>query len=1020
MKKENSQIILTQASAGSGKTYSLAKRYIYLLLNSDGKNSFKNIIAVTFANKAAVEMKYRIINYLKKAALSLDTEGIFDGAWLTQRQARAKSREMLSAILKDYDGFNISTIDSFINRILKACAFNLGISPNFTVEKEYSDHLYFALDSFLRASSSSHKSRELLIDYISQYLITDKTGWFPRNDIYDEIAKVFSKAGNSGKEIAVNKSDFKTRFPALCSKAEEKIKTFFEKFSNPGIYSSHIKAAEKVLSEGSKIFYSGKIPKVFAESGLKYKKGAQTDRAADELWAEISAAVKELCAFYAANYYGIYSQIYSQIEEEFEGQAKKDELVFLNGINRKAVKFFENNNGIMPEVYYRLSEKYKHFLIDEFQDTSPVQWSGIKRFLEESLAGGGTFFYVGDAKQAIYDFRGGNSGIFYSAAGKFAGIECDSVILGENYRSRREIVEFNNKIFSRDNIERYLAETYGDKDGAADYGELFSVYDASRQNCTAGKDKGYVEIDIVPQECGDEEKYTKEKFTGFVKQALERFEAQDIAVLCRTNGEAALSGTWLLESGIDVESVQTLNIRNDGVIKQIISLLKFINSPSDELSFASFLVGEIFARRSGINTAAMEEFLFSRRAARQVRALYRDFALKYDDVWKECFEELFSKTGFTAVYELAVFMMEKFQVIENFPQSKAFVMRFLELINAFEQDDSGLKNFLEHFDSLEDKDEALYVKSGSGRGVKVTTVHRAKGLEFPVVILPFLKLAAGRTDKPYFDDSGEKINLLGVTKNLSEFSPEIKNIYDSEKAKSLLSEMNVLYVSMTRAECEMYAIAPTKAGASKNGAVALLGNAGLVCGAKEKYVIKRKHSDIVSDEADSGYKDIEPHYGTNASDLSLSELRMRGNMIHFALSRIITLRGKNLSDEISRAVKDTAKKFISEDAGWLKAELESIFNSPEISELFGYDESCVFNEKEIVNSSGDTFRIDKLINNGGEIIIADFKSSQTADAAEQVRNYAACIAQIYPEAEISALIADLSSKKTTEVEKLGS
>ena len=145
-----SQIISVQASAGSGKTYNLAKRYLYLLLDSGSHTSIKNVIAVTFTNKAAVEMKYRVMSYLKKAALSLDTGNFFDDLKLSKNEIADKSSVVLKEILESYDNFNISTIDSFKNHILKSCAISVDLSPNFTVERDYSGNLLFSLEIFLQ------------------------------------------------------------------------------------------------------------------------------------------------------------------------------------------------------------------------------------------------------------------------------------------------------------------------------------------------------------------------------------------------------------------------------------------------------------------------------------------------------------------------------------------------------------------------------------------------------------------------------------------------------------------------------------------------------------------------------------------------------------------------------------------------------------------------------------------------------------------------------------------------------
>lgn len=1013
------QITSVQASAGSGKTYNLAKRYIRLLLNYD-KNSrnipLKSIIAVTFANKAAIEMKYRVMEYLKKAALSLDTEGVFDGSEFGKDELRTKSAEALNAILDNYDNFNISTIDSFINSILKACAINIDISPNFQIEKDYSKNLKFALDSFLQISSVSPTLKKTLLQYLSQYLMSEKTGWFPKNDIYNEVEKVFQKSGNSGKRIAVNVHPFDSEMSKRAEKIVKKSGEFIKNYKQLDIYSTCLKAVERIDSEGKKVFYNpDKIPKVFA-AALKYKKNAVTDDGADSLWNEIAEDISELCVFYANNYYGIYSDIYSKIDNEFEIQSKKDELVFLQDINKKAMTLFEGDNAIMPEIYYRLSEKYKHFLIDEFQDTSPVQWAGIKRFLDESLAGGGTFFYVGDAKQAIYDFRGGSWEIFYSVLTEFAQNENDVVVLNQNYRSHKNIVEFNNIVFSKENIERYLNDLHEDKEFLSEYKALKSVYSNSKQNCHQDKQKGYVEIKILNENSENHQEETRLVFIEMVKQISERFSLGDMTVLCRSNAEVLLTGGWLLDEGFDVESNQTLNIKNNDIIKQIVSLIMFIDSPMDSLSFVSFITGDIFCRAASLNLSDLQEFVFEAHNKNNPEVFYKKFQEKYADLWGEYFERFFVSAGFTPVYELILAVLEKFQIVETFEGSKVFIMRFLELVKDFEQDDGGLENFLDYYKDLDDGDEKLYIKTSSGNGIKIMTVHKAKGLQFPVVITPFLKLAHTNIDKPLFEDAGEKINLTYLSKNIAELSPELKNMYIREKAKTLMSEMNVLYVSMTRAVCEYYAIVPPKAGNSNNTVALLIGKEDISKGSKEKYEIKHSTFQTIEDTAAGGYKEIK-NYVKTKTDPDISNAKRRGTMMHFALSKIKTLKNKDVAAEVSKACEFAKRKFLYDDTDWIEEKLLRFFEDKEILALFNEDEYDVFNELEIVDSSGDAYRIDKLINKKDEIVIIDFKSSaaQEEENKKQVMNYMNCASEIYGGKKVYGYILDIEDRKVVKV-----
>ena len=333
------------------------------------------------------------------------------------------------------------------------------------------------------------------------------------------------------------------------------------------------------------------------------------------------------------NYYGVYSYIYSEVALEFDGQSKKDDVVFLNEINKKTIGFFEKNNAVMPEVYYRLSEKYKHFLIDEFQDTSLVQWLGIKRFLEESLAEGGTFFYVGDVKQAIYAFRGGNPEIFDTVSKEFPSADVDKRYLKHNFRSGKTIVDFNNNIFSKENIERFLNEFYDEKSIERDFSKFIETYSFPKQETPEEHNYGYVEIDLIDKTCKDVEEEIKQRFINCIFQISKRFKSGDIAVLCRTNDEIFTVSSWLLENGLDVESSQTLNIRNKSVVKQIVSLLMFIDSPIDALSFSSFVIGDVFGKAAGVESGEFEKFVFVYNKGNKNGTFYKTFREAYESLW---------------------------------------------------------------------------------------------------------------------------------------------------------------------------------------------------------------------------------------------------------------------------------------------------------------------------------------------------------------------------------------------------
>jgi ATP-dependent exoDNAse (exonuclease V) beta subunit len=498
---------------------------------------------------------------------------------------------------------------------------------------------------------------------------------------------------------------------------------------------------------------------------------------------------------------------------------------------------------------------------------------------------------------------------------------------------------------------------------------------------------------------------------NYIHELLARFNSKNIAVLCRTNNEILNVSSWLLEDGLEIESSQTLNIKNNVIIKQILSILMFIDSPIDALAFSSFIMGDIFSKASSTQSDEIERFVFAYNKNNRNGTFYKTFRNKYESLWEEYFENFFVKAGFVPVYELTLAIIEKFKIIDNFPESKVFVMCLLEFMKEFETQDSGLKNFLAYFKLNSDTD-ALYIKRAFGNGIKIMTIHKAKGLQFPVVIMPFLKLSETKIDIPYCDDSGEEIKVLGISKDIAKFSTKAKKIYDVAKLNALLSELNMLYVSMTRAEYELYAIIPPKAGSSNNTACVLFGGEKkIISGVKQKYDLKDNVKDnVFLDSFDKSYKDVQKYLmNEKMTNLDINDTVTKGTIIHYALSAIISLENENIRNVIDNAWNVTKRKFFFENVDFVKEKLEKLFLSKEILSLFTYDKNEIYNEKEIVNANGESFRIDKLIISGGDVIITDFKSSNYDEIKnrKQLKDYASLISEIYPSKRILTYIVDI-------------
>jgi ATP-dependent exoDNAse (exonuclease V) beta subunit len=273
---------------------------------------------------------------------------------------------------------------------------------------------------------------------------------------------------------------------------------------------------------------------------------------------------------------------------------------------------------------------------------------------------------------------------------------------------------------------------------------------------------------------------------------------------------------------------------------------------------------------------------------------------------------------------------------------------------------------------------------------------------------------------PYFDDSGEKIKLLNITESLSVFSPTAREIYEREKLNSLLEELNVLYVSMTRSKYEFYGIVPPKAKQSNNLIPQLFTGETFLLGSKQKYAISDNLEEnlILDSYSSSGYTDMYKYFTVPKKDVfDITEARKKGAIIHYALSTIITVKDKSINDVIKEAMFFSERRFPFENVGFIKENLKNLFSSKEILEMFSYEKDEIFNEKEIVNSSGESFRIDKLIVSRDKFIILDFKSSSydEEENKKQLENYVFLVSEIYPYKKALAYIVDIDKNLLVKV-----
>lgn len=1010
------QVSIVEASAGSGKTYCLARRYIQLLINpslKDNEIPLDTILAITFTNKAALEMKERILDFLKRIAFDkfpdpAEKSAFFSSLGVSPEKASDKAYKIMDALLKNYNFFQVQTIDSFINAILCGCAFKLGLSANFKTQKEYFEYLEYALDNLIDRADSDRQIKDLFYGFLRQHTyIENRANWFPKQDILLMLANLFSKSNRySGifMPSRVNVGDL--------IKLKKDILTLMRRLQDglpEGTHQGFLKNLSEFISRNSETFDIDKIPGRFKNEELPLNKNARPAERMQGVWDKIRQALAKLCEVESAVVYNYYIDIFNLALADLNALSAKEDILFLETLNKKAAGLFDREALSLPELYYRLATRFRHFLIDEFQDTSRLQWENIFLMVEEALSSAGSLFYVGDRKQAIYRFRGGEVSLIDSVRERFSGYNLREEVLTTNFRSSKEIVDFNNKVFSGDNLSRFLKDFT-----PAESSEIISIFKEAVQSHNRINSGGYVEIEALDYKNKQErDELVKEKLFGLLGELRQRYSLKDIAILVRKNSEAELVSGWLLQEAIPVESELTLNIKQNPYIKELVSFLKFLNSPIDNLSFASFLLGEIFCSASGLKQEQLRDFIFQARNKDEAKAayLYRAFRLEFGGIWDELIEEFFKNVGFLPLYELVLTIFSKFEVLDRFSGYQAFFMRFLELIKEQEEKASDISSFLEFFDNARDED--LYVKITESNAVRVLTIHKSKGLEFPVVIVPFLEIDA----RPGFNvvlDSGSGLNLLYLKKVYGEFSVPLREIYREEYFRSFVDELNSIYVAFTRPKDELYIFSdadtlPMPEGETKFGAKASVEKEGL-----------KNHGPILQ-LACSRYRDWIRLLKDEFSGAGILESRaalLRGEALHYILSLIGNLYDQDKKIILEAALNKAQARFpFVPGFQEFKDIAANILKDNKLKVFFEDKDAQIFPEKEIVDSGGNTKRIDRLILKEKEALIIDYKSSRDNQEEHrlQVKEYMRLISEIFPRRKLRGVLLYLDDLSIEEV-----
>jgi ATP-dependent exoDNAse (exonuclease V) beta subunit len=1039
-------VYVTEASAGGGKTYALARHYLKLLLAKEAPpKKIENILAITFTNKAAREMKERILELLRKIALDkfdnpAEENDLLSKIGIDKKTAQDKSAQIINYILANYSYFQVKTIDSFINMILLGCAYRFGLSSNFKIKEDRLEYLAFCLDECIEQAGHEKNIKKQFDAFLNQYIFLEgKFSWFPKQDMLKIIGALFydlntyggnfKKFGLEGKNIFKEKEKILKLLSQIVTEAEGKAN---------GTFLNTLKNFIEKNPQGFDFAYFTER-KTFSEQALPAKAGKTLAPELNRKWQKFHKLSAELSELEARSLFNCYIEIFEPVYKAVSTYASQQDILFLDELNNK-VGILINENGVtVPELYYHIATRLEHFLIDEFQDTSSLQWSNLFPMIENALSAGGSLFYVGDIKQAIFRFRGGEVSLFNRLREQFEpDVERD--YLRDNRRSQKEIVEFNNFIFSEENLKNFLSQLPVSESRLKEFSQedisaTLGVFKASHQEYLENKKYGHVKVESV--ECANKaerNELTKERLINLVNELKEdnRFDLRDIAILCRTNPDVELVSSWLVENQIAVESEKTLNLKNNCFISELISFLKFLNSPIDNLSFVGFILGDIFLKASGLKRENIADLIFelnSKASRRQDVYIYPEFRKRYPDIWLKYIEEFFKSAGFVSLYELVVEIYTRFEVFKNFPDQQGFFMHLLELIKTNEEEHPGLGDFLTYLDEPQSASK-MYVNSSDADAVKVMTVHKAKGLGFSVLIIPFLELEIGElggadraTRVSYLvEPDSNGLSLLRLDTKYALLAPpvcnSIRDEYRREYHKAFMDELNIIYVALTRAKNELYIFIPEK---PNNVARFLIPKDYFIRGLPRKYEKETEAEVSPLSITFPEYKNWMEFLKEEFTEKETVKKRLNileGKILHEILAAIGNLSKIDKHAALKEALEHARIAYpFMRDFAKFEATIENLLSAENLKQFFYNEGATVYQEKDIAASSGKAFRIDRLILKEDEIWIIDYKTKQEPVSIfkEQLDEYQKIIKEIYPAKAVRVFIIFLEEASAEEL-----
>lgn len=830
-----STLSIYQASAGAGKTHTLVKEYIALALASEDVYTFKNILAVTFTNKAAYEIKARILESLRELS---ETERAVDHPFFEDflrelncdgEQLTKKAKWVLEAILHRFSDFFVHTLDKFTHKIVRTFATDFNLASNFDLETQGPFLLKEAVEHFLSKISLKGPFTPFLTEFCLENL---KKGihWDPSEALLETAGLLLQQESivPLQKLRKYNISDFyrlKNHLQCQIKSFEEKLslkaKTALEFIKDKGIapssfsYSDWPNALEKIIKSKfltklfSKRLHKGMLSgKLYSKTSKDHAQKKLLDDCAQEIlnqYTDISdfhekASSKYLTACILLKNISRLAMI-CEIDKELSVLKKEKNVVLIQEMNQYLARWTKGES--VPYIYERLGERYVHYFIDEFQDTSLIQWKNFKPLIENALAQGGTAMIVGDIKQSIYRWRGAHPELLLSLSQENnVPYNKKRYCLKKNFRSLKNIVRFNNEFYCI--VAELLSNPY--------YKE---VYQKSIQEF-GEKNGGYIELHFLSSvDSNTYDTLTYERVRECIEHLLlQGYHYEDICLLVRKKKQVAFLAESLISDQKPVISSESLLLKNASAVKIILGYLEVLSKPEDlnlriDWSLLLLQYGLLIPQSKDahcfLNSLTKLSFKNFFKQLIQLGLAFRGYLGQGYSLYELC-EEVIKVCHLEDLNE---------RVMLDF---------FLDVVyRAMQKGFFTPAEFLKWWDQRQDKEFVSFPNQINA--IKIMTVHQAKGLEFPVVLLPFANWSAWEEKKGGLwlevePSEYEGFDLLYANTSvlMKSLKKPLRQVYDEYLSKVQFDHLNLLYVATTRAIEQLFVF--SRRSKSQDGTIA--------------------------------------------------------------------------------------------------------------------------------------------------------------------------------------------------------